>query len=129
MTTIQANKDAGPAPPYSEPDLSAVEKVVATPGLSGIEEFPARPFPAAKSVTTPWVGLLLFLLCFLMHVVLVGFHVVLVIFRYRLDGTAFRIPVPSIITANYFTASLFEKVSLLPNIVIKASQMLGVSLH
>ena len=119
MASNEPEKDVGPAPPYPEPDLSKVEQAVETPGLLEIEEFPLRPRVAPKSVTSPWVGLLLFLLCIFMHVILVGFHVVLVVFHYRLNGDAFKIPVPSIVTTNFVTEELFEKVALLPNIVIK----------
>lgn len=120
MSSTQADQDACPAPPYPEPDLSKVEKGVETPGLSELEpEFPSRPLTTPRSVTSPWVGLLLFLLCILMHVVLVGFHVVLVVFHYRLNGDAFKIHIPSIVTSNFVTEKLFEKVTLLPNIVIK----------
>ncbi|GJE92149.1 hypothetical protein PsYK624_083020 [Phanerochaete sordida] len=109
-STYSSSKDPGPS--AAGPDLP-------TPGTPD----PQDPKEAFSPATPPWVDRwtdrLLYVLCILMHVVLLAFFAALVGLRARSKGAAFALDkfIPANLTFEEF--ELFNKLSLVPNVVIK----------
>ena len=88
---------------------------------------PTLPADAEASSTTadsPGLAFFLFILCFLMHTILVALHLILVIFRFKLDGNEFRVPLQRL---GDITETLFYYVTVYPNILIKVSYLASQS--
>lgn len=125
MTTVQADNNVGPAPPCDpDPDLSTTEKPVATPGLSAVEELQAQPFYAAppsddllvESASPRSSAILLFLLCLVLHALLVIGCVVLVILHFTLRKGTITFSADRL---NVVSGNIFYYVTASPNTVIK----------
>lgn len=83
------------------------------PELSHSPEDGSPPF---KSSHSPWVGLLIFLVCLGMHMLLVGVHLALVIIRYLVKADSIQVPITNL---NEVTQVLFYYVTVFPNLIIK----------
>lgn len=69
-----------------------------------------------KSATSPWMAFLLFVVCFLMHAVLVAIHLALVIIRFKLHNDTIKVSDSNFLE---LTGALFYDVTLSPNTIIK----------
>lgn len=69
---------------------------------------------------SPGFAFFLFIMCFFMHSILVALHLILVIFRFKLDGNEFRVPLQRL---GDITETLFYYVTVYPNIIIKVCHL------
>ena len=72
----------------------------------------------STTADSPSFAFFLFIVCFLMHSILVVLHLILVIFRFKLDGNEFRVPLQRL---GDITETLFYYVTVYPNVIIKVS--------
>lgn len=113
-----------PSPP-SRPDsgVSDVEKAAHSP-RADLPQFLAEDNgPALQSSQSASVGVLLFLVCILMHATLAGLHLALVILRYSVHGRSIEVPDHNF---NQVTGLLFSRITLLPNAIIKVRRASSV---